>query len=87
MQIEDKDLLNWFVGRLAPLAYASTGKQATLYRALGHLVGITAQEAVKIANRKTEKKEDRITVTEFCRWFVAMFSEFAASVIKGENDD
>lgn len=79
VQIEDSEFLAWFVAAIWPDARAATGKDATLYRALSFLVGITDEEAVAIANGKIHASGgERITVTEFRKWWPQVFSDFAA---------
>ena len=73
VEITDRELLMGFVERLRPLADEAGGTTATLYYALSYLVGLTAREAVGLANNKARRDElPLITVKEFRRWFVAM---------------
>jgi hypothetical protein len=50
------------------------------YHALGHLVGITPSEAVRIANRWADGTQYcHITTRDFCTWLANILSHFFAS--------
>ena len=77
-------LLNLFAGAVYGDARSATGKNRTFYVALGSLVGITAEEAVKKANRDLAKVH-RITVIEFRKWLPTVFSEFAREILEADK--
>ena len=88
----DKDFLLDFVEAIRPTAEASTGKERRLWAALGHLVGISDEEAVQKANHQDGWGlhpqddvigSDAITVAEFREWLPCVFSDFAGRIIKG----
>lgn len=80
--ISHKRLLNLFVNAVYGDAKVATGKDRTFYKAFGSLIGISDVKAVRIANGLIQKKENRITVTEFRRWLPTVFSEFARVMLE-----
>lgn len=84
IEVDNAALFNLFISAVYGDAKKSTGKDRTLYQALGSLVGISDNNAVALANSGVEK-EDRITVTEFRRWLPTVFAEFARVILE-END-
>lgn len=87
--IEGDELLNLLVSVLWPKAKSATGKDRTLFSALGRLAGISDVEAVKLANRKADKGwcRDSISVTEFRRWLPQILSETFAEFLEGKTRD
>ena len=81
VEIDNTTLFNLFVSAVYGDAKASTGKNQTLYAALGYLVGISDVDAVKMANSGV-KKEHRITVTQFRKWLPTVFAEFARVMLE-----
>jgi len=75
--ISNVTLLRLFVDAVYGDAKVATGKDRTFYKAFGCLIGIKDIEAVKIANKSTRGKENRITTDEFRKWLPGIFSEFA----------
>jgi len=63
----------------------ATAKEWVCYKALGHLVGISDTDAVKIANAGA-KKENRITTEEFRRWLPTVFAEFARAMMRADDE-
>lgn len=85
LEIPDRDVLQWFIDLVAGGREIATGKERTLYAALGYLIGVTVGDAVKAANRWAKLHGfPAVTVTEFYKWFPAMFSVFAGKVINGK---
>ena len=85
MTISNTMLLDLFIQAITSNLVNSSGKELTLYRALGHLVGIDDRDAVERANNGTEK-EDRITVKEFRLWLPTVFSEFARVMLEASDE-
>ena len=83
--VDNATVFRLFISAVYGDAKVSTGKNRTLYRALGSLIGIADVDAVKVANDDT-KKEHRITVTEFRRWLPTVFAEFARVMLE-TNDE
>ena len=86
--ISNAEILKFFVRAIsgdAADALKSSGKQRTFYRALGHLVGISDENAVQIANSGVKRRE-YITVDEFREWLPTVFSEFARAMMEANDD-
>ncbi len=80
--ISNRELLDFLVAALWRVAQASEGKKRTFYYALGHLVGITDVEAVRLGNKRAKKKGlPTMTVTQFREMLPQVLSDFAASVL------
>lgn len=79
--ISNATLLSLFIDAIYDDAKNATGKDQTLYKALGHLVDISDVCAVKIANGYAEK-EERVTIEEFRKWLPTVFAEFARAMLE-----
>lgn len=87
IKIDNPTLLGLFVQAVYGDAKKATGKDQTLYKAFGYLVGIADADAVKMANnRRLKPEENRITVAEFRRWLPTVFSEFAQAVLEASDE-
>jgi len=76
VEITYKEMIEYFIGLLAPKAQDSTGKDASLFRAFGALSGRTDVEAVEIANEyAAQRRLPRITTAEFRLWIPKMLSD------------
>jgi len=84
--ISNMQILDIFIDALTDDARLSFGKERTLYKAIGCLIGIGDVEAVKIANNHTAQKEHRITTDEFRKWLPTVFSEFARAMLEANDD-
>ena len=82
--ISNATALGIFIRAVYGDAKAATGKERIFYKALGHLVGISDVDAVKIANGYA-KKENRITTEKFRRWLPTVFAEFARAMLEADN--
>ena len=85
VEIDNATIFNLFISAVYGDAKASTDKDRTFYRALGHLIGISDAAAVEIANSQV-KKEDRITVTAFQKWLPTVFAEFARAMTEASDE-
>ena len=88
IEIDNATLLSLFVEAVYSDAKDSTGKDRTLYRALGYLVGISDVEAVKMANSLAAEKENHVTTKKFRHWLPTVFAEFArVTMMEADNED
>jgi len=83
--ISNTQIFNMFVNAIYGDARDATGKNRTLYRAFGYLVGISDVDAVEAANKDAEK-ENQITVTAFRKWLPTVFAEFARAMLEAGDD-
>ena len=83
--ISDNELLNFLVTALWRMVQTSERQERTFYYALGHLVGITDVEAIRLGNEKAKDEGlPAITVAQFRKMLSQALSDFAASVL---NED
>ena len=74
--IENEEFIQLLIEALAPKAKSAKGKEQTLFRALSYLVGRSAVEAVRMANKyAADNQLPRITTAEFKKWLPEMMSE------------
>jgi len=80
--ISDRDLLLLLTSRLSSMLSPTSGKQRTFAYALGNLIGITDEDAVRIANdRAVEESKPTISLEKFREWLPKTISAFAAEVM------
>ena len=83
--VSARELLTFLTTALWQMAQVSEGQGRTFYYVLGHLVGTTDVEAVRLGNEKAKDEGlPAITVAQFREMLPQTLSAFAASVL---NED
>ena len=87
VEIDSVELFEMFISVLSKHAQESTGKQRTLYSALGYLraddvpSGQSDVDAVRIANGLFKDKQDHVTVDEFRKWLPCAIAIFGTEML------
>jgi len=83
--IEDRELLGLLIRAIAPGALEAEGREKVLFYAFGHLTGISAVDAVTVANRYArENSLPEITSREFRAWLPEMLSGVLGKFVNEE---
>ncbi len=84
--IKEEELVGLVVKAIYPDMQQATGQEWTLYRALSHLIGCTAFEAVRKANRLARDHGcPLITTDDFRKWLPQVLPKAFAKLLGGEE--